>query len=146
MIPPSLTPASGRQDHTTSPSASAPFVFGATRVHRTPPPTSVTIAKRPSVWDGMISLYSCFYQTGKRKIFANRTGHGIAKPACRANHKSLRRDGAVPTVHRQSLLEWWAGCALPTLRCCDFFLLPLWEKAARAKSAPGGGVLRVWGS
>src|ERR1700730_4939049 len=34
----SLTPVSGRQDHTTSPSASAPFVFGATRVHRIPPP------------------------------------------------------------------------------------------------------------
>jgi hypothetical protein len=81
----SLTPASGRQDHTTSPSASAPFVFGATRVHRTPPPTSVTIAKRPSVRDGMISLYSCFYQTGKRKIFADGTGHGIAKTARRAN-------------------------------------------------------------
>jgi hypothetical protein len=43
-----LTPASGRQDHTTSPSALAPFVKGAARVHRIPPPTSVTIAKRPS--------------------------------------------------------------------------------------------------
>ena len=33
----SLTPAPGCQDHTTSPSASAPFVKGATRVHRIPP-------------------------------------------------------------------------------------------------------------
>ena len=32
-----LTPASGRQNHTTSPSASAPFVKGAARVHRIPP-------------------------------------------------------------------------------------------------------------
>ena len=32
----SLTPASRRQDHTTSPSASAPFVKGAARVHRIP--------------------------------------------------------------------------------------------------------------
>ena len=32
-----LTPASGRQDHTTSPSASSAFVFGAIRVHRIPP-------------------------------------------------------------------------------------------------------------
>jgi hypothetical protein len=32
-----LTPASGRQDHTTSPSASAPFVKGANHVHRIPP-------------------------------------------------------------------------------------------------------------
>ena len=44
LLPPSpalliadLTPASGRQDHTTSPSASAPFVCSAIRVHRIPP-------------------------------------------------------------------------------------------------------------
>ena len=43
-----LTPASGRQDHTTSPAASAPFGIGAstsTASH----PASVTIANRPSV-------------------------------------------------------------------------------------------------
>src|SRR6266702_3036818 len=43
-----LTPALGRQNHTTSPSASARFVKRAARVHRIPHPTSVTIAKRPS--------------------------------------------------------------------------------------------------
>src|ERR1700719_72888 len=32
-----LTPASRRQNHTTSPSASAPFVKCAARVHRIPP-------------------------------------------------------------------------------------------------------------
>src|SRR5258705_13782561 len=32
-----LTPASGRQNHTTSPSAAAPFVKCAARVHRIPP-------------------------------------------------------------------------------------------------------------
>jgi hypothetical protein len=32
-----LTPASRRQDHTTSPSASAPFVKSAASVHRIPP-------------------------------------------------------------------------------------------------------------
>src|SRR5450759_4940410 len=42
-----LTPASGRQDHTTSPSASAPFVkcASASTASR---PAFVTIAKRPS--------------------------------------------------------------------------------------------------
>jgi hypothetical protein len=45
-----LTPASRRQDHTTSPSASqAHLVTSAARVHRIPCPTFVTIAKRPSV-------------------------------------------------------------------------------------------------
>ena len=56
-----LTPASGRQDHTTSPSASASFVRAllrawCCRVHCIPCPTSVTIAIRPSFgtgWQGL---------------------------------------------------------------------------------------------
>ena len=48
-----LTPAPGRQDHTTSPSAIRAVRQKRIRVHRIPHPTSVTIAKRPSVWDGM---------------------------------------------------------------------------------------------
>jgi hypothetical protein len=47
-----LTPASRRQNHTTSPSASSALVSGAACVHRIPCPTSVTIAKRPSVGAG----------------------------------------------------------------------------------------------
>jgi hypothetical protein len=47
-----LTPASRRQDHTTSPSASSALVRSAARVHRIPRPTSVTIAKRPSEGTG----------------------------------------------------------------------------------------------
>src|SRR5450432_99525 len=47
-----LTPASGRQDHTSSPSASAPFVRERLRVHRIPPRVG-DVAQRPSVWDGM---------------------------------------------------------------------------------------------
>src|ERR1700730_13894131 len=43
-----LTPASGRQDHTTSPSAVAPFVKGAPRVHRIPSRVD-DVAQRPSV-------------------------------------------------------------------------------------------------
>jgi hypothetical protein len=49
-----LTPASRRQDHTTSPSASARFVKRAARVHRIPCPTSVTIAIRPSTGTGLV--------------------------------------------------------------------------------------------
>src|ERR1700704_6108348 len=41
-----LTPASGRQDHTTSPSASAPFVKGAA-ASTASRPASVTIASAP---------------------------------------------------------------------------------------------------
>jgi hypothetical protein len=43
----SLTPASGRQDHTSSPSASGAPVLRTVRVHCIPP-ASVTIAIRPS--------------------------------------------------------------------------------------------------
>jgi hypothetical protein len=48
LLSANLTPASGRQDHTTSPSASAPFVIGAS-TSTAPCPASVTIANRPSV-------------------------------------------------------------------------------------------------
>jgi hypothetical protein len=61
LPPRDLTPASGRQDHTTSPSAGNALVSSAARVHRIPPPTSVTIAKRPSRGGGTESLYFCFY-------------------------------------------------------------------------------------
>src|ERR1700732_10621 len=55
-----LTPASGCQDHTTSPSASAPFVKSAS-ASTASRPASVTIASRPSEWGGTKSQYSCFY-------------------------------------------------------------------------------------
>jgi hypothetical protein len=83
-----LTPASGRQDHTTSPYAATSLVrvlltaqgFLRTRpaipsrarrcrVHRIPCPTSVTIAKRPSVWDGMTRLIEMFLPTTEAKYF-----------------------------------------------------------------------------
>jgi hypothetical protein len=43
-----LTPASGRQDHTTSPSASCAFVLSAISVHRIPRRVR-DVASRPSV-------------------------------------------------------------------------------------------------
>jgi|SRR5579872_3185617 len=42
-----LTPASGRQDHTTSPSAFASLVLRRQSVHRIPHPTFVTIRETP---------------------------------------------------------------------------------------------------
>src|SRR5260370_18585263 len=46
-----LTPASGRQNHTTSPSASARFVKPPSRVHRIPPRVD-DVAQRPSFGTG----------------------------------------------------------------------------------------------
>src|SRR5713226_3885428 len=87
-LPQNLTPASGRQDHTILPSAATSLVrtlFDRSRiqrtrpaipsrakrcrVHRIPCPTSVTIAKRPSVWDGMTRLIEMFLPTTEAKYF-----------------------------------------------------------------------------
>ena len=61
-----LTPASGRQDHTTSPSALAPFVKGAA-ASTASRPASVTIASAP-LWDETARIYRRFY-FGKTEIF-----------------------------------------------------------------------------
>jgi hypothetical protein len=65
-----LTPASGRQDHTTSPSASAPFVKGTNRVHRIPSRVRDD-RDTPLVWDETARFivliwvkleWKCFYK------------------------------------------------------------------------------------
>jgi hypothetical protein len=66
--PATLTPASGRQDHTPSPSASSAFVSRAISVHRIPLPTSVTIAIRPSCGGGTAGEYT-FSDFPKEKYF-----------------------------------------------------------------------------
>src|SRR6202166_4520666 len=63
-----LTPASGRQDHTTLPSASSAFVSRAISVHRIPLPTSVTIAIRPSCGGGTTGRDHNF-RFSEREIF-----------------------------------------------------------------------------
>jgi hypothetical protein len=65
-----LTPASGRQDHTTSPSASAPFVKGAARVHRIPRSTSVTIRETPLCEAGRGELVEMICPTAKAEYFS----------------------------------------------------------------------------
>jgi hypothetical protein len=54
--PANLTPTLGRQDHTPSPYASVPFVIG-TSASTASRPAFVTIASRPSWWDGMRASY-----------------------------------------------------------------------------------------
>src|ERR1700737_607580 len=62
-----LTPASGRQDHTSSPSAPAPFVIG-TSASTASRLASVTIANRPSVRRDDESLV-LIWGSGKQKYF-----------------------------------------------------------------------------
>ena len=69
LPPRNLTPASGRQDHTTSPSASGalrrcvPSASTASRL------TSVTIAKRPFVGTGRGELVEMICPTAKAEYF-----------------------------------------------------------------------------
>jgi hypothetical protein len=75
-IPRSLTSASGCQDHTALPYAKAPSVntqlrARRCRVHRTPHPTSVTIAKRPSDGCGMARFVELIW-VGREGIYFSR--------------------------------------------------------------------------
>jgi hypothetical protein len=61
-LPRNLTPASRRQDHTTSPSASGTLVRSAIRVHRIPP--HVRDDRETPLWEaGRGNQYSCFYRS-----------------------------------------------------------------------------------
>jgi hypothetical protein len=64
-----LTPASGRQDHTISPSAATSLVVSSCCVHRIPRSTSVTIAIRPSCRGGTRQGKTPFAPTEKPIIF-----------------------------------------------------------------------------
>ena len=67
-----LTPASGRQDHTTSPSALAPLVLRSQSVHRIPHPTFVTMANAPLIEAGRRKLVEVICPTGQAKYFSKR--------------------------------------------------------------------------
>jgi len=69
LCPANLTPASRRQDHTTSPSASRAIVFGAIRVHRIPLRVR-DVAQRPSEWDGMRRDIAVIWVSEKQKYFS----------------------------------------------------------------------------
>jgi hypothetical protein len=63
-----LTPASGRQDHTSSPSASAPFVKSAARVHRIPPRVRDD-RDTPLEWDETANHIFLIWGSEKQKYF-----------------------------------------------------------------------------
>ena len=87
--PRSLAPASGRQDHTTSPSASSAFVSRTISVHRIPRSTSVTIAKRPSVGRDN-SLLFLFLPSRQVKFLKFRNERGLNFRGGEANIFSAR--------------------------------------------------------
>jgi len=82
MTSANLTPASGRRDHTSLPSASVPFVIG-TSTSTASRPASVTIAKRPSDRDGMAAISEVIWVWRKQKYFCRRgwTGNSVICPS-----------------------------------------------------------------
>jgi hypothetical protein len=62
-------PASGHQDHTTSPSAAVSFVVRHCGVHRIPRQRIVTTAKRPSYERGMARGFKDDLPDGQSEIF-----------------------------------------------------------------------------
>src|SRR6266852_7905329 len=62
-----LTPASRRQNHTTSPSAAARFVKRTDRVHRIPP--RVRDVRTPLCWDGTAMDMHLIWVRRERKYF-----------------------------------------------------------------------------
>ena len=98
LLPPSLprslllenlTPASGRQDHTTSPSASRRIRLHAACVHRIPRSTSVTIAIRPSARGGTTESIMLILANHEAKYFSPRGWTGICEAS--PSGKSVRR-------------------------------------------------------
>jgi hypothetical protein len=86
----SLTPASGRQNHTTSPSADQRHSsLDVISVHRIPRPTSVTIAKRPSCRGGTEADLEVIWVEREEEFFCGRgwTAKSLNSPS----GKSVRR-------------------------------------------------------
>src|SRR4051795_4716477 len=75
-----LTPASRRQDHTTSPSAFSTVRQRCLIASIASRPASVTIASAPW-WDETARLGKCFASYWKQDIFAQRAGQVICETA-----------------------------------------------------------------
>jgi hypothetical protein len=93
-----LMPASGHQDHTTSPSASAPFVKGAL-ASTASRPAFVTIAKRPSEWDGTAADIDLIWVFGKSEYFCKGgwTGKSLICPSG-SPRRHVRSRVSLPTA------------------------------------------------
>jgi hypothetical protein len=86
-----LTPASRRQDHTSSPSASVPFVIGTSSVHRIPP--RVRDDREPPLrWDETARISEVIWVGQEAKIFF---AMGIDSPNHTKSGPSGNRSGVL---------------------------------------------------
>jgi len=94
-----LTPASRRQDHTTSPSASTPFVKGAS-TSTASRPAFVTIASRPLWWDETAMDIEMFLPNREMKYFYKWGWTGCkSRAANQWADKEIVMAGRVPAIH-----------------------------------------------
>src|SRR3954464_2644860 len=113
LLAQSLTPASRRQNHTTSPSAFSTVRQRCLTASIASRPASVTIASAPW-WDETAPLGKCFASERKQDIFAERAGQVICETARPGRH--CERSEAIQLVnHKAGLLRLFAprndGCA-----------------------------------
>jgi hypothetical protein len=99
----SLTPASRRQDHTTSPSALAPFVISAVCVHRIP--SRVRDDREPPLWGTGRLLYAGDLGLAKTRIFLQRGLDSEIADLPVVGQISATR--MVPTVMRPNQTSFW---------------------------------------
>jgi hypothetical protein len=99
-----LTPASGRQDHTTSPSASGALVRSAIRVHRIPPRVRDD-RDTPLEWDETAADLKVIWVFGKSEYFC-KTGWTLTDTGI-----SKLPDGQIRRLARAGLSAGRAGVA-----------------------------------
>ncbi len=87
IVAANLMPASGHQDHATSPSASGALVHSAVRVHRIPLRVG-DVAQRPPVWNGMAADIKVICDFGKPEYFF---GRGLTRPRAASRSDLPRR-------------------------------------------------------
>src|SRR6266404_722967 len=106
-----LTPASRRQNHTTSPSASAPFVTCAARVHRIPP--RVRDVRNAPLWDRTVIDIEVIWVRRKLKYFCKPFRKTRSDLPVGQNQLGCPVEPATQSGHGTSLAEREAGDA-----CC----------------------------
>jgi hypothetical protein len=136
-----LTPASGRQDHTTSPSAKSTIRPWHHRVHRIPCPTFVTIAKRPLCVGRDASDVEVIWVKREPEYFCE--GGWTAKPLICPSCKISRPSGRIlcaKLVKCSVTAVPLCAAQVPSLRLkvTDFSIIPSCKIHSNLHFVPGG--------
>src|ERR1700722_15753864 len=112
-----LTPASGRQDHTSSPSAASNARQARRRVHRIPPRVR-DVASRPSEWDETARDIDLIWVFGKPEYFCKRGWTGKKARALADLPVGQISTPGPPTPHHWPLTNRSHAACCDCLRFC----------------------------